>query len=186
MALSEKYGLKVDPDALIEDITVGHAAAHGDPQDAVPRKRDPYFRRAHRRADAAGDRRAHGRSCGSLAAEGKSILFITHKLNEIMAVADRCTVLRKGKYIGTVEIDGHHPRRSCPRMMVGREGQLPCGQSANAQPGEVVLDVERMTVASKMHKKNAVNDVSLHGAPRERSSASPASTATDRRSWSTA
>ena len=38
------------------------------------------------------------------AKEGKSILFITHKLNEIMAVADRCTVLRKGKYIGTVEI----------------------------------------------------------------------------------
>ena len=40
----------------------------------------------------------------NFAAEGKSILFITHKLNEILKVADRCTVLRKGKYIGTVDV----------------------------------------------------------------------------------
>ena len=45
--------------------------------------------------------------------EGKSILFITHKLNEIMAVADRCTVLRKGKYMGTVDIKTP-PRKSFP------------------------------------------------------------------------
>ncbi|CAN4000816.1 RNHCP domain-containing protein, partial [Dysosmobacter welbionis] len=56
----------------------------------------------------------------NLAAEGKSILFISHKLNEIMSVADRCTVLRKGKYIGTVNI-AETSREELSRMMVGRD-----------------------------------------------------------------
>ena len=91
--------------------------------------------------------------------EGKSILFITHKLNEIMAVADRCTVLRKGKYIGTVETK-NTTAEELSAMMVGRNvsfhvDKKPC------QPGDVVLDVEHMTVASKIHKNNAVKDVSL-------------------------
>jgi len=55
--------------------------------------------------------------------EGKSILFITHKLNEIMAVADRCTVLRKGKYMGTVDIKDT-TKEELSRMMVGRDVQL--------------------------------------------------------------
>ena len=46
--------------------------------------------------------------------EGKSILFITHKLNEIMAVADRCTVLRKGKYVGVTNIADTTPRGTVP------------------------------------------------------------------------
>ena len=95
----------------------------------------------------------------NLAAEGKSILFISHKLNEIMAVADRCTVLRKGKYIGTVETKDT-TMEELSAMMVGRNvsfhvDKKPC------QPGDVVLDVEHMTVASKVHKNNAVKDVSL-------------------------
>ena len=52
--------------------------------------------------------------------EGKSIIFITHKLNEIMAVADRCTVLRKGKGIGTVEIK-NTTKEELSKMMVGRD-----------------------------------------------------------------
>lgn len=55
-----------------------------------------------------------------LAREGKSILFITHKLNEIMAVADRCTVLRKGKCIGTVNI-ADTTKEQLSNMMVGRD-----------------------------------------------------------------
>ena len=58
---------------------------------------------SHRCADPAGDRRADG-DHARVQEGSKSILFITHKLNEIMAVADRCTVLRKGKYMGTVDI----------------------------------------------------------------------------------
>ena len=61
--------------------------------------------------------------------EGKSILFITHKLNEIMAVADRCTVLRKGKCMGTVDIKDT-TKEELSRMMVGRDVQLQGGKAA--------------------------------------------------------
>ena len=95
----------------------------------------------------------------NLAAEGKSILFITHKLNEIMAVANRCSVLRKGKYIGTIDIEGC-TKDDLSRMMVGRDVEFAV-QKKPAEPGEVVLDVKNLTMASKRSKKNAVNDVSF-------------------------
>ena len=158
LTLSEKYGLHVDPDALIEDITVGmqqrteilkmlyrdNEILIFDEPTAVltPQEIDELMEIMR-----------------NLAAEGKSILFISHKLNEIMAVADRCTVLRKGKYIGTVETK-NTTAEELSAMMVGRNvsfhvDKKPC------QPGDVVLDVEHMTVASKVHKNNAVKDVSL-------------------------
>ena len=93
------------------------------------------------------------------AKEGKSILFITHKLNEIMAVADRCTVLRKGKYVGTVDIKDTN-KQELSNMMVGRPVQLQV-QKEQAHPGDVILDVQGLTVPSKISKKNAVNDVSF-------------------------
>jgi simple sugar transport system ATP-binding protein len=95
----------------------------------------------------------------NLAAEGKSILFITHKLAEIMEVADRCSVLRKGKYIGTVDIKDATPE-SLSAMMVGRDVNFVV-EKKPSQPGDVVLDIKGMTVASKRHKNNAVNNVSL-------------------------
>jgi len=94
-----------------------------------------------------------------LAAEGKSILFISHKLNEIMAVSDRCTVLRKGKYIGTVETKDTSVEQ-LSAMMVGHDVNFHVVKGP-ANPGDVVLDVEHLTVASKLHKKNAVRDVSF-------------------------
>ena len=93
------------------------------------------------------------------AREGKSILFITHKLNEIMAVSDRVSVLRKGKYIGTVETK-NTTKQELSAMMVGRPVQLEI-QKAPAKPGDVILDVQNMTVASRLHKNNAVKDVSF-------------------------
>lgn len=95
----------------------------------------------------------------NLAAEGKSILFITHKLAEIMQVADRCSVLRKGKYIGTVDIKDTTPEK-LSAMMVGRDVNFIVDKKP-ANVGNVVLDVKNMTVASKRHKNNAVNNVSL-------------------------
>ena len=95
----------------------------------------------------------------NLAAEGKSILFISHKLAEIMAVSDRCTVLRKGKYIGTVNTKDTTPEE-LSAMMVGRNVNFHV-EKKPAQPGEVVLKVENMTVASHVHKNNAVKNVSL-------------------------
>ena len=94
-----------------------------------------------------------------LAKEGKSILFISHKLNEIMEVADRCSVLRKGKYIGTVNI-AETTKEELSRMMVGRDVEFVVAKDP-AKPTDVVLDVEGMTVASKLHHNNAVKDVSL-------------------------
>ena len=102
--LSEKYGLRIEPDALISDITVGmqqrteilkmlyrnNEILIFDEPTAVltPQEIDELMEIMR-----------------SLAAEGKSILFISHKLNEIMAVADRCTVLRKGRCIGSVDVN---------------------------------------------------------------------------------
>jgi len=94
------------------------------------------------------------------AKEGKSILFISHKLNEIMAVADRVTVLRKGKGIGTIETK-NTTAQELSNMMVGRPVQLQVSKTP-AKPGEVVLKVENLTAPSRVHKnKNAVNGVSF-------------------------
>ena len=158
MALSEKYGLHVDPDALIEDITVGmqqrteilkmlyrdNEILIFDEPTAVltPQEIDELMEIMR-----------------GLAREGKSILFISHKLNEIMSVADRCSVLRKGKYIGTVEV-ANTTKEELSRMMVGRDVEFVVHKDP-AQPTDVVLDVEKITVASKMHSNNAVKDVSF-------------------------
>ena len=76
-----------------------------------------------------------------------------------MEVADRCTVLRKGKYVGTVDIKDT-TKEELSRMMVGRDVSFTV-EKKEAQPGDVILDIEHMTVASKVHKNNAVKDVSL-------------------------
>ena len=95
----------------------------------------------------------------NLAAEGKSILFISHKLNEIMEVSDRVTVLRKGKYIGTVNTS-ETTKEELSRMMVGRPVQLVVDKTP-AKPGEPVLEVENLTVPSQLHKNDAVKGVSF-------------------------
>ena len=158
MALSEKYGLMVDPDAKIEDITVGM------------QQRTEILKMLYRDNEilifdeptavlTPQEITELMQIMKSLAAEGKSILFITHKLNEIMEVADRCTVLRRGKYIGTVDIKDT-TQEELSRMMVGRDVQLVVDKQP-AKPGDVVLDVAGMTVASKNHNNNAVKNVSF-------------------------
>ena len=95
----------------------------------------------------------------NLAHEGKSILFITHKLNEIMEVADRCTILRKGKYIGTVDI-ADTTKEELSKMMVGRNVSFTVDKDEK-KPGDTVLEVSHLTVASRSHENNAVRDVSF-------------------------
>ena len=158
MALSEKYGLRVDPDALISDISVGmqqrveilkmlyrdNEILIFDEPTAVltPQEIDELMEIMR-----------------GFKKEGKSILFITHKLNEIMAVADRCTVLRKGKYMGTVDIKDT-TKEELSRMMVGRDVQLQV-EKKPAAPGKVVLDVENVTMHNAQHKKDSVKNVSF-------------------------
>ena len=93
------------------------------------------------------------------AKEGKSILFISHKLNEIMEVSDRVTVLRKGKYVGTVNTSETN-KQELSNMMVGRPVQLEVVKD-EAKPTDEVLRVEHFSVPSRVHKRNAVDDVSF-------------------------
>lgn len=95
----------------------------------------------------------------NMANSGKSILFISHKLNEIMAIADRVTVLRKGKLIGTLETKST-TKEELSEMMVGRKVDFAV-QKAPAVPGNVVLDVKNMVMHSKIKKGNVINDVSF-------------------------
>lgn len=98
-------------------------------------------------------------SMKELVKEGKSILFISHKLNEIMAVADRVTVLRKGKCIGTLNIKDTNAQE-LSKLMVGRDVQL-VTQKSPAKIGEDVLTINDLVVFDKEKKKDVVNHVSL-------------------------
>ena len=156
--LSEKYGLHVEPDAIIEDITVGM------------QQRTEILKMLYRDNEilifdeptavlTPQEIEDLMQIMKNLAAEGKSILFISHKLNEIMAVADRCTVLRKGKCVGTVETK-ETTAEELSSMMVGRNVSFHIDKKP-AEPGDIVLEVENLTVASRLHKNDAVKNVSF-------------------------
>ena len=159
LALSEKYNLKVDPDALIENITVGM------------QQRTEILKMLYRENEilifdeptavlTPQEIEELMQIMKNLAKEGKSILFISHKLNEIMAVADRCSVLRKGKYIGTVNISETN-QEELSSMMVGRHVSFAVEKNESV-PGEVVLDVQNLCVAGRSKVKNSVNNVSFN------------------------
>ena len=94
-----------------------------------------------------------------LAEEGKSILFISHKLDEIMSICDRVTVLRRGKYIGTVNVKDT-TTEELSVMMVGYKIDDTLQLAAN-ESQEKVLEVKNLCVAQKRHGKNVVDDVSF-------------------------
>lgn len=158
MKLSEKYGFQIDPDAKIEDITVG-MQQRTEILKMLYRDNDVLIFDEPTAVLTPQEIEELMQIIKSLAAEGKSILFISHKLNEIMEVADRVTVLRRGKYIGTVNVSDT-TQEELSRMMVGRDVQL-VAKKAEAHPKDIVLHVENLTVASKLHKKNAVRNVSF-------------------------
>jgi len=157
--LSEKYGLHVDPDARIEDITVGM------------QQRTEILKMLYRDNDilifdeptamlTPSEIDDLMQILRNLAAEGKSILFISHKLSEILAVSDRCTVLRKGKYVGTVDTRST-TAQELSMMMVGRDVSFHVEKTPSV-PGETVFSVSDLSVASRLHSKNAVNNVSFN------------------------
>ena len=157
LALSEKYGLEVDPDAIIEDLPVGMAQRVEilkalrrdvkllilDEPTAVltPQETDELLEVLR-----------------NLAKRGVGILFITHKLREVMAVADRIAVLRGGKLMGTTT-----PKESSEsklaQMMVGREVVLRVEKS-QAKPKEVLLSIKNLRVSDD-RKLESVRDLSL-------------------------
>lgn len=99
-------------------------------------------------------------SMRKLIEEGCSIIFISHKLNEIMAVADRCTVLRKGRCMGTVNIKDTNIHK-LSRLMVGRDVELTIDKK-DAEPGKPVLSIKDLSVYSHIKHKDVVKDVSFN------------------------
>lgn len=159
MELSEKYHLAVDPNALISDITVGmqqrveilkmlyrdnEILIFDEPTAMLTPQEITELMKIMR----------------GLVDEGKSLLFITHKLDEIKHVADRCTVLRKGKYIDTVDV-ATTSKEKMSELMVGRKVQFKVDKE-EASPKEAVLEVSNLTVKSKHSDKNILTDITFN------------------------
>ena len=157
--LSERYGLKVDPDAMVEDIAAGmkrrteilkmlyrgdEVLIFDEPTAVLtPQETDELMT-----------------IMKGLAAEGKSILFMTHKPGEAKAAADRCTVLRKGRCVGTVEAATVN-EEELGEMMAGRKAE-PATEKAPWQQGASVLSVQNLVVKGKRRGKPPVNNVSFN------------------------
>jgi ABC-type uncharacterized transport system ATPase subunit len=155
--LSERFGLAVRPDAYIESISVGM------------QQRVEILKALYRGADilildeptgvlTPQEARELFDIVNSLKAEGKSIIFITHKLNEVLEIADRITVLRRGKTIETVPREGA-TEESLARLMVGRDVVLSVDKTPG-EPAEVLLSVEDLQVDDERGLQ-AVNGVSF-------------------------
>lgn len=154
--LIETYHLNVDLNAYIKDITVGQ------------QQRVEILKMLYRDSDilifdeptaVLTPQEIHEliNIIKGFAKEGKTIILITHKLNEIKAVADTCTVLRRGKAIGTVKVKDVSVEKMA-EMMVGRE-VLFTVKKDDITPGENIFKVENLSVEGK--GKNLVNDVSF-------------------------
>ncbi len=157
--LSERYGLAVDLDAKVEDITVG-MQQRVEILKMLYRDNEVLIFDEPTAVLTPQEIEELIEIMRGLSREGKSILFISHKLNEIMAVADRVTVLRKGRCIGTVNTKDT-TKEELSRMMVGRPVQLVVDKG-EAHPGDVILNVEYLHVPSRLYRKDAVHDVSFN------------------------
>ena len=158
-SLSKQYNLQVDLDAKISDITVGM------------QQRTEILKMLYRDNDilifdeptavlTPQEIEELLVIMKNLAKEGKAILFISHKLNEIMEVADTCSILRKGQLIATKEIC-NTSKEELSYLMVGREINNSVYKE-EIKTGKQVLKVENLTMLDKLHKnKNAVNNISF-------------------------
>jgi general nucleoside transport system ATP-binding protein len=155
--LSDRYGLAVDPDARVESITVGQ------------QQRVEILKALYRGAEilildeptavlTPQESKELFEIIRSLQDQGKSIVFISHKLNEVLEIADRITTLRRGKVVATVPVEGA-TEEGLARMMVGREVLLRVDKKP-ATPGEPLLLVESLTVLDDRGLE-AVRDVSF-------------------------
>lgn len=158
MELSERYKFRIDPDARISDITVGM-------QQRVEILKMLYCDNEVLIFDeptaVLTPQEIHElmKVMKQLVKEGKSIIFITHKLNEIKEVADRCSVLRKGRYIGTIDV-ATTSKEAMSEMMVGRKVNFILDKQ-QMKAGEPVLEVKNLSVRAPHVSKDAVHDVSF-------------------------
>ncbi|MBN2883626.1 MAG: ABC transporter ATP-binding protein [Clostridia bacterium] len=155
--LSEQYGLNINPNEIIEDISVGM------------QQRVEILKMLYRNAEVLifdeptavlTPQEIHELMgiMRNLINEGKSIILITHKLKEIKEIADRCTVIRRGKVIGTVDVSETSTQQMAD-MMVGREVSFTVDKK-DKEAGEVVLDINALNVLSN-RKTLGLKDFSL-------------------------
>lgn len=155
--LSMRYGLNVDPDAKIEDVSVGM------------QQRVEILKMLYRNAQVLIFDEPTAvltpqeiseliKIMKSLVAEGKSIILITRKLKEIKAAADRCTVIRRGQYVGTVDVAATSEKEMA-EMMVGRQISFKVAKKV-CEPGDVLLQIENLTVMNNT-KVPALKNFSL-------------------------
>lgn len=156
--LSEKYKLEVDPDALVSDITVG-MQQRVEILKMLYRDNEILIFDEPTAVLTPQEIEELLKIMKNLVNEGKSILFITHKLDEIKKVADSCTVLRKGKYIGTVEI-ADISKEELSEMMVGHAVKLKVDKE-KANPGKVVLDIKNISMEDKTGGKEKLKNISF-------------------------
>lgn len=157
-ALSEQYGLNIDPNEKIEDITVGM------------QQRVEILKMLYRNAEVLifdeptavlTPQEIHElmQIMRNLIIEGKSIILITHKLKEIKEISDRCTVIRRGKVIGTVEV-ADTSQQQMADMMVGREVSFSVDKS-EMKAGDVVLEINGLNVLNN-RKTLGLKDFTLN------------------------
>ena len=155
--ISSRFGLLVEPDVLVEDLSVGvqqrveiikvlyreaNILIFDEPTAVLtPQEAEEFFKVVH-----------------SMVEQGKSVIFISHKLKEVLEISDRITVLRNGKVVGTTTPD-KATEASLANMMVGRDVILTV-EKKPVNPGEVVLDVSNLGVRDDRHLL-AVNGVSF-------------------------
>lgn len=160
---SKKYGLTVDPEARIWQLSAGE------------QQRVEILKALYRGADilvldeptsvlTPGEIKDLLMSLRRMAAQGHTIIFITHKLDEVTAISDRVTVLRQGKVVATLKI-GQTDERELARLMVGREVLFRLDKKP-AQPGQTILQIEDLHVLNDKGLP-AVKDVSLNVAAGE-------------------
>ncbi|MDD3864946.1 MAG: ABC transporter ATP-binding protein [Candidatus Izemoplasmatales bacterium] len=157
--LSERYNLKIDLDKQIRDISVGM------------QQRVEIMKMLYRDADilifdeptaVLTPQEIDGLFdvIRFFAKEGKSIIIITHKLNEIMDIADRCTILRKGKCIKTVDVKDVNAE-VLAELMVGREVNFTVEKTV-AVPKEIVFEVQNLNLFDKDKTKKILNDINFN------------------------
>ncbi|MCL2084955.1 MAG: ABC transporter ATP-binding protein [Oscillospiraceae bacterium] len=158
LELSRRYGLEIDPDAVISDITVG-MQQRVEILKMLYRENEILIFDEPTAVLTAQEIDELMRIMKELSSEGKSILFISHKLAEIKRVADRCTVLRKGRCEGAFDVASTSVEDFSEKM-VGRKVSLVV-EKPESEPGEVLLDVSGLTVYNAATGKRAVSDVSF-------------------------
>ena len=156
--LSHRYGLAVAPRARIWQLSVGEQqrveilkALYKDARILI--LDEPTAVLTPQEAGALFE------TIRAMAADGRTIIFISHKLHEVKAVADRVTVLRRGQSVATVPAAGATPR-SLASLMVGHEIEAGRGREGASEPGEAVLELEEVWAAGDLGVA-ALRDVSL-------------------------